>query len=55
LLHFGFVIFWRKNIGAKGRHKMFMKLTPGFLYYETLIWFSTLIKYHISLFIEPKK
>jgi hypothetical protein len=27
-LHFGFVIFWHKNIGAKGRRKMLMKLTP---------------------------
>ncbi len=24
-----FVIFWHKNIGAKGDHKMLMKLTPG--------------------------
>jgi len=23
-----FVIFWRKNIGAKVLHKMLMKLTP---------------------------
>jgi len=22
------VIFWQKNIGAKGSHKMLMKLTP---------------------------
>ncbi len=27
--HFGFEIFWRKNIGAKGAHKMLMKLTPS--------------------------
>jgi len=26
--HFGFVIFWRKNIRAKGACKMLMKLTP---------------------------
>jgi hypothetical protein len=25
---FGFVIFWHKNIGAKGARKMLMKLTP---------------------------
>jgi len=28
LLRFGFVIFWHKNIGAKGTHKMLMKVTP---------------------------
>ena len=27
-LQFGFVIFWRTNIGAKGACKMLMKLTP---------------------------
>jgi len=27
-LRFGFEIFWRKNIGAKGACKMLMKLTP---------------------------
>ncbi len=26
---FGFVIFWRKNIGAKGSDKMLMKYTQG--------------------------
>jgi len=26
---FGFAIFWRKNIGAKGPRKMLMKLTQG--------------------------
>jgi len=29
LLQFGFVSFWWKNIGAKGAHKMLMKLTIG--------------------------
>jgi hypothetical protein len=28
-LQFGFVIFWRKDFGAKAAHKMFVKLTPG--------------------------
>ncbi len=28
-LQFGFVIFWRKDFGAKAAHKMLMKLTPG--------------------------
>jgi hypothetical protein len=28
-LHFGFVIFWAKNIGAKGMRKILMKLTQG--------------------------
>jgi len=28
LLHFGSVIFWRKNIGAKGVNIMLLKLTP---------------------------
>jgi hypothetical protein len=27
-LHFGFVIFWQKNFGAKAAHKMLVKLTP---------------------------
>ncbi len=26
---FGFVIFWRKDFGAKAVHKMLVKLTPG--------------------------
>jgi len=30
LLRFGFEIFWRKNIGAKGALKMLMKLTIVF-------------------------
>jgi len=29
LVTYSFVIFWRKNIGAKGEHKMLMKLTPA--------------------------
>jgi len=29
LLNFGFVIFWRKDFGAKAAHKMLVKLTPG--------------------------
>jgi len=28
-LRFGFVIFWRKNIGTKAAHKMLMKLTTA--------------------------
>ncbi len=28
-LHVGFVIFWRKDFGAKAAHKMVVKLTPG--------------------------
>jgi hypothetical protein len=28
-LLFGFVIFWRKDFGAKTAHKMLVKLTPG--------------------------
>jgi hypothetical protein len=28
-LQFGFVIFWRKDFGAKAAHKMWVKLTPG--------------------------
>jgi len=27
-LQFGFVIFWRKDFGAKASHKMLVKLTP---------------------------
>ena len=29
-LQFGFVIFWRKDFGAKAAHKMLVKLTPGY-------------------------
>ncbi len=32
-LQFGFVIFWRKEFGAKGAHKMLVKLRPGFWIY----------------------
>jgi len=28
-LQFGFVIFWRKDFGAKAAHKMLVKLTRG--------------------------
>jgi hypothetical protein len=28
-LQFGFVIFWRKDFGAKAARKMLVKLTPG--------------------------
>jgi hypothetical protein len=28
-LQFGFVIFWQKDFGTKGAHKMLVKLTPG--------------------------
>ncbi len=28
-LQFGFVIFWRKDFGAKVAYKMLLKLTPG--------------------------
>jgi len=38
-LCFGFVIFWRKKIGAKGVRKMLMKLTLVY-YYVSGIWTS---------------
>jgi hypothetical protein len=28
-LQYGFVIFWRKDFGAKAAHKMLVELTPG--------------------------
>jgi hypothetical protein len=28
-LQFGFVIFWRKDFGAKATHKMLVKMPPG--------------------------
>ncbi len=31
-LQFGFVIFWRKDFGAKAAHKMLVKLTPGLIF-----------------------
>ncbi len=30
-LHFGFVIFWRKDFGAKAAYKKLVKLTPGII------------------------
>jgi len=35
-LQFGFVIFWRKNIGAKAARKMWMKLFIGELKKEII-------------------
>jgi hypothetical protein len=35
-LQFGFVIFWRKDFGAKAAHIMLVKLTPGLL----SLWYS---------------
>jgi hypothetical protein len=31
-LQFGFVIFWRKDFGAKAAQKMLVKLTPVYLF-----------------------
>jgi hypothetical protein len=28
-LQFGFLIFWKKDFGAKAAHKILVKLTPG--------------------------
>jgi hypothetical protein len=39
-LQFGFLIFWRKDLGAKAAHKMLVKLTPGF---NVLILFTAVI------------
>ncbi len=36
-LHFGFVVFWRKYIGAKAARKMFMKLTSAFWYLRNIL------------------
>jgi len=33
-LQFGFVIFWRKEIGAKTAHKMLVKLTLGAKFHQ---------------------
>jgi len=48
LLTFGFVIFWRKNIGAKSLCKMLMKLTHGLAILK--IWVTTL-----TLLTTPKR
>jgi hypothetical protein len=34
LLHFGFIIFWRKDIGKKRARKMLMKLTPELSFFS---------------------
>ncbi len=36
-LKFGFVIFRRKDFGAKAAHKMLVKLTPGVLWPSSII------------------
>ncbi len=28
-LHFRFVLYWRKTVGAKAAHRTYVKLTPG--------------------------
>ncbi len=33
-VHFGFVIFWQKDLGAKAAHKMLAKLTPAWLIFS---------------------
>jgi len=35
-LHYGFEIFWRKNIGAKGAHKMLMRCQLSTFYAKLL-------------------
>jgi len=44
-LQFGFVIFWRKDFGAKAAHEMLVKLTPGGqsfnLYLNVVHFFNT--------------
>jgi len=47
LLHFGFVIFWQKDIGKKIEHKMLMKLTTDVF---NLLWSCT-----FCLFFAKKK
>jgi hypothetical protein len=39
---FGFVFFWRKDFGAKGAHKMLVKLTPELPYFKGCVPFSYL-------------
>jgi hypothetical protein len=38
-LQFGFVIFWRKDFGAKAAHKMLVKLTPDLLFFASVVDF----------------
>jgi hypothetical protein len=43
-LQFGFVIFWRKDFGAKAAHKMLVKLTAGVMWqtsYFVDCWLSS--------------
>ncbi len=37
-LQVGFVIFWRKDLGAKAANKMLVKLTPGGSVGNGYIW-----------------
>jgi len=54
LLHFGFVVFWRKNIGAKAALKMLMKLTPR-VYQSKIAFFNPLVKKSADLDIMGSK
>ncbi len=49
-LQFGFVIFWCKNIGAKGARKMLIKLTPG----RTSKTFQSPLYVGVSLYLQVK-
>jgi hypothetical protein len=43
-LQSGFVIFWRKDFGAKAAHKMLVKLTPGVSVKKTFISSSLMLR-----------
>jgi hypothetical protein len=54
-LQFGFLIFWRKDFGAKAAHKMLVKLTQGhILGYQHLVpylWKQPKHAYELGLLV----
>jgi hypothetical protein len=50
-LQFGFVMFWRKDFGAKAAHKMLVKLTPGLHLQQENFWFLQTSAFTQSLYI----
>jgi hypothetical protein len=53
-LQFGFVIFWRKDFGAKAAHKMLVKLTPGGSRFENAIFNFYVLKNHKKAHLPSK-
>ncbi len=53
-LWFGFVVFWRKNIGEKAARKMLMKLTNGSQLLRRMLKFLSVICLSFFYFLFSK-